>query len=81
MTRIYRVTGHMRIGRQWQKFSIDVLATKPSEAIEKVYSDLGSRHKLKRSFIRIESVKEVGRDEVKRTELLQMLSLESIVKW
>ena len=79
--RIYRVTGRMRIGMQWQKFSLELLATKPSEAVEMAYSELGSRHKLKRSMIRIEEVKEISRDEVKRTEVLQLLSMESLVKW
>ena len=79
--RIYRVTGRMRIGMQWQKFSLELLATKPSEAVEMAYSELGSRHKLKRSMIRIEEVREISKDEVKRTEVLQLLSMESLVKW
>ncbi|ADN49440.1 50S ribosomal protein L18Ae [Vulcanisaeta distributa] len=79
--RIYRVTGRMRIGMQWQRFSLELLATKPSEAVEKAYSELGSRHKLKRSMIRIEEVREISKDEVKRTEILQLLSMESLVKW
>ncbi len=79
--RIYRVTGHMRIGMQWQRFSLELLATKPSEAVEMAYSELGSRHKLKRSMIRIEEVREISKDEVKRTEILQLLSMESLIKW
>jgi large subunit ribosomal protein LX len=79
--RIYRVIGHMRIGAQWRKFTIEVPATKPSEAIEKAYSDLGSRHRLERGLIRIEEVKEISKDEVRRTELLQLMSLESLIKW
>ncbi len=79
--RIYRVTGRMRIGMQWQRFSLELLATKPSEAVEMAYSELGSRHKLKRSMIRIEEVREISKDEVKRTEILQLLSMESLVKW
>ena len=79
--RVYRVIGHMRIKMQWQKFVIDVPATKPSEAIEKVYSDLGSRHKLKRNLIRIESIREISKDEVRKREVLQLLSLESLIKW
>lgn len=79
--RIYRVTGRMRIGAGWQKFSLEIPATKPSEAIEKAYADLGSRHGLGRGMISIEEVKEISRDEVKRSEVLQLVSLESLVKW
>ncbi len=66
---------------RWQRFSLELPATKPSEAVEIAYSELGSRHKLKRSMIKIEEVREVGKDEVKRTEVLQLLSMESLVKW
>ncbi len=66
---------------QWQKFSLELPATKPSEAVEAAYSELGSRHKLKRSMIRIEDVKEISKDEIKRTEILQLLSMESLIKW
>ncbi|BDR90934.1 50S ribosomal protein L18Ae [Vulcanisaeta souniana] len=78
---IYRVTGRMRIGMQWQRFSLELLASKPNEAIEKAYSDLGSRHKLKRSMIKIEDVREVSKDEVKHNEVSQLMSIEALVKW
>nr|WP_048056872.1 50S ribosomal protein L18Ae [Vulcanisaeta moutnovskia] len=79
--RIYKVVGRMRIGMQWQKFSLELIATKPSEAVEIAYSELGSRHKLKRSMIRIEDVKEISKDEIKRNDILQLLSMESLIKW
>ncbi len=78
---IYRVVGRMRVGTQWQRFSLELVATKPSEALETAYSLLGSRHKLKRGMIRIEDIREVSKEEVKRTEVLQLLSMESLVKW
>jgi large subunit ribosomal protein LX len=71
----------MRIGMQWQKFSLELIATKPSEAVEIAYSELGSRHKLKRSMIRIEDVKEISKNEIKRNDILQLLSMESLIKW
>ncbi|WP_054854098.1 50S ribosomal protein L18Ae [Vulcanisaeta distributa] len=79
--RIYRIVGRMRVGMQWQRFSLELLATKPSEAVEIAYSELGSRHKLKRSMIKIEEVKEINKDEIKHTEILQLLSMESLVRW
>ncbi len=71
----------MRIGGEWRKFTIYVTATKPREAMETVYSNLGSRHGLKRSLIRISEVKEVSKDEISDVNLLQLMSLESLVKW
>ncbi len=51
--------------RRWQYFTIDVRALRPEEALEKVYSDLGSRHKVKRQHIRILNVKEIRPEESK----------------
>ena len=55
--KIYRVEGQMLISHdrfpRIQKFVKDVRAVKPEDAIEIVYSELGSRHKVKRKHIKI----------------------------
>ncbi len=79
--RVYRVSGKMKIKNVWQKFSLEVTATKPYEAIEKVYCELGSRHKLPRNLIKIESVREIKPEEARRKEILELLMLEYFVKW
>lgn len=79
--RVYRVSGEVRIGTEWRKFTIYVTATKPRDAMETVYSNLGSRHKLKRNLIKIEDIKEVSREEIDKVDILQLLSTESLVKW
>lgn len=75
--KIYRVTGKMRIGDTWQKFTMEIRALKKEHALEKVYSDLGSRHKLKRVHIHIEKVEEISPDEVTRPHIIQLLRLIS----
>ncbi|MHC1601404.1 MAG: 50S ribosomal protein L18Ae [Candidatus Nezhaarchaeales archaeon] len=55
----FEINGRMRIKNRWIRFSTTVKALKPEHAIEKVYSNLGSRHKLKRFDIKIEEVKEM----------------------
>ncbi|RLF13042.1 MAG: 50S ribosomal protein LX [Thermoprotei archaeon] len=55
----FRVTGRMKIRNRWERFSIDVRAVKVEDAIEKVYSNLGGRHKLKRFDVKIDEVKEM----------------------
>ncbi len=78
--KIYRVTGRMLISHDrlptWQKFSIEVRAVKPEDAVEKVLSELGSRHKLRRRHIRIEEVKEISLEEVKTPEIRALAKLE-----
>ena len=66
---------------RWQRFSLELLASKPSEAIEKAYSELGSRHKLKRSMIKIEEVREVSKDEIMHSRISQLMYIEALVKW
>lgn len=80
--KIYLVSGEMMLSHdrfpEWRKFSIYVRAVKPKDAIEKVYSDLGSRHKLKRYHIKIKEVKEVSLDEV---DDLRVVRLSMLTKW
>lgn len=55
----FELKGKMRIKNRWTKFTMTVKALKLEHAFEKVYSLLGSRHKLKRFDIKIEEVKEL----------------------
>ncbi|MEM0453417.1 MAG: 50S ribosomal protein L18Ae [Sulfolobales archaeon] len=80
--RVYRVEGLALFSpdknRKWQPFIIDVRALKSEEAVEKVYSDMGSRHKLKRSHIKIVNVREISPEESKYKYIK---SLESFTGW
>ncbi len=65
--KIYRVRGEMLLSHDrlptWRKFAIEVRAVKPEHAVEKVLSELGSRHKLRRKHIRITAVEEISLEE------------------
>ncbi len=67
--KIFKVEGYMLISHDryptWQKFSKEVRALTKDQAIEYVYSVLGSNHKLRRKHIKITSVKEISLDEVR----------------
>ncbi|HIQ03952.1 MAG TPA: 50S ribosomal protein L18a [Desulfurococcales archaeon] len=81
--KVFRVIGEMLISHdklpRWQKFVKDVRATKPSEAIELVYSLLGSNHKVKRRHIKIHEVKEIPVEETKSLQILALHKLDRIV--
>ena len=63
--RVYRVSGTFPMGMvKNQRFSKDVLGSSKEDAMERVYSDLGSKHKVKRRFINIEEVKEIKPDDI-----------------
>lgn len=61
----YLATGEFKTGKfSWQKFSIEVAAENEAGVTEQIYSNLGSRHKLKRSQIKIAEVKPIKGDEI-----------------
>ena len=55
----YRISGTAPFGSQRQPFSYDVTAEDNDAATHKVYSILGSRHRVMRRSIKIESVNEI----------------------
>jgi large subunit ribosomal protein LX len=61
----YRATGEFKTGKfSWQKFSIEVAAENEAGVTEQIYSNLGSRHRLNRSQIKINEIKNIQGDEI-----------------
>ncbi len=82
--KIFRVRGRMLLSHdrypERRSFTIYVRALKPEHALERVYSELGSRHKLRRRHIKIEEVKEVPLEEVEDLTIIRLSQLERWVK-
>jgi len=57
--KVYRVIGLKRDLFEWTEFKKYVVARSEADARERVYSLMGSNHKLKRNLIRIREVVEV----------------------
>ena len=78
--RVYRVKGVALFSpdrvRIWQPFTVDVRALKKEDAIEKVYSDLGSKHKLKRAYIKIVDIYEINPSESKYKYIKDLTRIE-----
>jgi large subunit ribosomal protein LX len=55
----YRIKGKFRMGEKMQPFVKEVESISQKRALDKVYSDLGSKHKTPRSKIIIEGVEEI----------------------
>lgn len=62
--KVFRVTGEIHKPNLKSSFRQEILAAKPEHAVEKVYAELGSRHRVKRFHIRIDSVEEVPPGEI-----------------
>lgn len=70
---VYRVSGFFTSGIFLQKFSRELLATSKEQALERVYSELGSNHNVRRNLIRIGEVSEIKPGEVTDPKVLAML--------
>lgn len=62
--KVFRVSGEIRKPNFQTEFRKEVRALKPEDAVEKVYMELGSKHRVKRFQMRISKVEEIGVDEI-----------------
>ncbi len=80
----FRIEGIMLISHDrlptWQKFTKEVRALNKEQAIEYVYSVLGSNHKLRRKHIKILSIKEIEPEEARDRRIQQIARMERFVK-
>lgn len=73
--KIFRVEGIVAKTNYVMHFSKDFRALKSEDAIEKVFTDFGSQHKVKRIHIKITSVNEISLEET-RDDTIRELSEE-----
>jgi large subunit ribosomal protein LX len=76
MMKVFRVTGEIRKPNLKTSFAKEVIALKPEHAIEKVYTELGSKHRVKRFHIKILSVDEVQPQDIKNPTLKKLVTGE-----
>jgi len=62
--KVFKVTGEIGKPKLKTPFIKEVLADKSEHAVEKVYSEIGSKHRVKRCHIRIADVKEISSEEI-----------------
>lgn len=60
----FRVTGKITKPNFQTSFRKEVRAIKPDHAVEQLYKELGSKHRVKRFHIRIIKVEEVKPEEI-----------------
>ncbi len=70
---VYRFKGQFRMGRIMMPITKEVLAANEDAAREKLYCDLGSKHKTSRQHILIDEVTLLAPDEVENTVLKRHL--------
>lgn len=73
MIKIFRVKGWFKQGYEKQAFTQELPALSEKQALERIYSEVGSKHKIKRHLINIEEVTEIKLEEVKDPRVAAML--------
>ncbi|MBS3816515.1 MAG: 50S ribosomal protein L18a [Candidatus Thermoplasmatota archaeon] len=77
--KVHRVEGRFRMGKrkgEWQRFSKEVISDTEEDAIEKVYSLLGSKHRVKRTNIKIYDTEKVDEEEVEDHMIQDRIEME-----
>jgi large subunit ribosomal protein LX len=77
--KVFRVTGEIRKPNLKTSFKKEIIALKPEHAIEKVYTELGSKHRVKRVHIKILNIEEVPPQEIKDPVLKKLVTGEQEV--
>jgi len=77
--KVFRVSGEIRKPNLKTPFRKEVIALKPEHAVEKVYAELGSKHRVKRFYIKIVSVEEVPPQEIENPLLKKFVTGEEEV--
>jgi large subunit ribosomal protein LX len=70
----FRVIGEIHKPRLATPFAKEVIADKSEHAVEKVYAELGSRHRVKRYHIKIANVVEVTAEDIENPILKKLLT-------
>ncbi len=55
----FRAHGSYRAGKKDQPFSVDLVATDEEDAMERLLSTFGSRHRVTRRFILVDGIAEI----------------------
>ena len=76
-SKVWRATGEYRKKRRIFTFSKEMIALKEAHVKERLYSEIGSRHRVKRKDIDIQSIVEIKPEEVVDLDLRKILGVES----
>lgn len=71
--KVFRVTGEIHKPNLQTPFRKEIVAEKSEHAVEKVYAELGSRHRVKRVHIKITNVEEVPPDKIENPMLKKLI--------
>ena len=74
--KVFRVTGEICKPNLKTVFAKEVIADKSEHAVEKVYTEIGSRHRVKRCHMKIGKVEEVAPEKIANPILKKLVAGE-----
>ena len=74
--KVFRVIGEIRKPNLKTSFKKEIVALKAEHAVEKIYAEIGSKHRVKRFHIKITSVEEVPAEKIENPLLKGLVSGE-----
>ena len=74
--KVFRVIGKIAKPNYQTNFRKEIRALKPEEAVEKIYMEIGSKHRAKRSQIKVLKVEEIGFEDVSDPTIRKMMGGE-----
>ena len=74
--KVFRVTGEINKPNLKTPFAKEIVVEKPEHAVEKVYAEIGSKHRVKRFQIKIENVEEIPVEEIENPILKKIVTGE-----
>ena len=70
--KVFRVTGKIYKPNLKTDFVREMLADKPEHAEERVYAEIGSRHRVKRCHMKVTKVEETPAEDIKNPILKKL---------
>jgi len=70
----FKVTGEIHKPNLATPFVKEIIADKSEHAVEKVYAEIGSKHRVKRYHIKIASVQEMKAEEIENPILKKLVT-------
>lgn len=77
--KVFKVTGEILKPNLKTSFRKEIVAAKSEHAVEKVYAELGSKHRVKRFHIKITSVEEIPPEQIENPLLKKIITGEEQV--
>lgn len=74
--KVFRVTGEINKPNLKTSFAKEVIVDKPEHAVEKIYAEIGSKHRVKRFHIKIFNVEEVPVEKIENPILKKIVAGE-----